>query len=195
MKTKPFCHFVQIHQIDQWIDFSSFEIDAHIRGRLYPIMRFGSYIKRAEESSIAGLKRGFDALNSYLASHTFLVGDGVTWVEEEEAPKPKLKFLGGSFTCDAYYTAASTRFFSTDTGTNFWRYSVPVFSVGAELTPMSIKGTFNTSKVYLMSFTFFYLLEKEPSISDFLKVNKSFMWCLDNVLRREFLLFEKKRKS
>ncbi|KAM0024245.1 putative nucleotide-binding alpha-beta plait domain superfamily, RNA-binding domain superfamily [Helianthus debilis subsp. tardiflorus] len=44
----------------------------------------------AEESSIAGLKRGFDALNNYLASHTFLVGDGVTLVEEEEAPKPKL---------------------------------------------------------------------------------------------------------
>ncbi|MFS7906863.1 putative glutathione S-transferase domain superfamily [Helianthus anomalus] len=33
----------------------------------------------AEESSIAGLKRGFDALNNYLASHTFLVGDGVTF--------------------------------------------------------------------------------------------------------------------
>ncbi|XP_035830096.1 uncharacterized protein LOC110866598 [Helianthus annuus] len=199
VKTKPFCQFVQIYPIEQWIDCSSFEIDvhirgwlyprlrfgsyikraeessiaglkrgfdalnsylashtflvgdgvtlveeeeapkpklnnpldllpprvvegatyfirvpakidAHIRGRLYPIMRFGSYIKCAEESSIAGLKRGFDALNSYLASHTFLVGDGVTWVEEEEeAPKPKLKFLGGSFTCDAYYTATSTR--------------------------------------------------------------------------------------
>ncbi|KAM0008115.1 putative elongation factor 1B gamma, glutathione S-transferase domain superfamily [Helianthus debilis subsp. tardiflorus] len=36
-------------------------------------------ILNAEESSIAGLKRGFDALNSYLASHTFLVGDGVTF--------------------------------------------------------------------------------------------------------------------
>uniref|UniRef100_A0A251VGC6 Putative translation elongation factor EF1B, gamma chain, conserved n=1 Tax=Helianthus annuus TaxID=4232 RepID=A0A251VGC6_HELAN len=43
------------------------------------------------ESSIAGLKRGFDALNNYLASHTFLVGDGVTLVEEEEAPKSKPK--------------------------------------------------------------------------------------------------------
>ncbi|KAM0039751.1 putative nucleotide-binding alpha-beta plait domain superfamily, RNA-binding domain superfamily [Helianthus debilis subsp. tardiflorus] len=110
VKTKPFCQFVQIYPIEQWIDCSSFEIDAHIRGWLYPRLRFGSYIKRAEESSIAGLKRGFDALNSYLASHTFLVGDGVTLVEEEEAPKPKLKFLGGSFTCDAYYTAASTRY-------------------------------------------------------------------------------------
>uniref|UniRef100_A0A251VKM3 Putative glutathione S-transferase-like protein n=1 Tax=Helianthus annuus TaxID=4232 RepID=A0A251VKM3_HELAN len=110
VKTKPFCQFVQIYPIEQWIDCSSFEIDVHIRGWLYPRLRFGSYIKRAEESSIAGLKRGFDALNSYLASHTFLVGDGVTWVEEEEeAPKPKLKFLGGSFTCDAYYTATSTR--------------------------------------------------------------------------------------
>ncbi|KAF5803212.1 putative RNA recognition motif domain, nucleotide-binding alpha-beta plait domain superfamily [Helianthus annuus] len=90
VKTKPFCQFVQIYPIEQWIDCSSFEIDVHIRGWLYPRLRFGSYIKRAEESSIAGLKRGFDALNSYLASHTFLVGDGVTLVEEEEAPKPKL---------------------------------------------------------------------------------------------------------
>ncbi|KAJ0535031.1 putative RNA recognition motif domain, nucleotide-binding alpha-beta plait domain superfamily [Helianthus annuus] len=90
VKTKPFCQFVQIYPIEQWIDCSSFEIDAHIRGWLYPRLRFGSYIKRAEKSSIAGLKRGFDALNSYLASHTFLVGDGVTLVEEEEARKPKL---------------------------------------------------------------------------------------------------------
>ncbi|KAJ0567806.1 putative RNA recognition motif domain, nucleotide-binding alpha-beta plait domain superfamily [Helianthus annuus] len=61
VKTKPFCQFVQIYPIEQWIDCSSFEIDVHIRGWLYPRLRFGSYIKRAEESSIAGLKRGFDA--------------------------------------------------------------------------------------------------------------------------------------
>ncbi|XP_076958043.1 putative elongation factor 1-gamma 1 isoform X1 [Bidens hawaiensis] len=69
---------IEYGQIEQWIDFSSFEIDAHVRGWLYPRMGFGAYIKPAEENSIAGLKRGFDALNKYLASHTFLVGDGVT---------------------------------------------------------------------------------------------------------------------
>ncbi|XP_076958068.1 elongation factor 1-gamma 2-like isoform X2 [Bidens hawaiensis] len=69
---------IEYGQIEQWIDFSSFEIDAHARGWLYPRLGFGAYIKPAEENSIAGLKRGFDALNKYLASHTFLVGDGVT---------------------------------------------------------------------------------------------------------------------
>ncbi|KAF5759624.1 putative elongation factor 1B gamma, Thioredoxin-like superfamily, glutathione Transferase family [Helianthus annuus] len=69
---------IEYGQIEQWIDFSSFELDAHIRGWLYPRLGYGTYIKPAEESSIAGLKRGFDALNNYLASHTFLVGDCVT---------------------------------------------------------------------------------------------------------------------
>ncbi|KAL8242934.1 hypothetical protein R6Q59_013236, partial [Mikania micrantha] len=32
----------------------------------------------AEENSISCLKRGLDVLNNYLASHTFLVGDGIT---------------------------------------------------------------------------------------------------------------------
>ncbi|KAM0061374.1 putative glutathione S-transferase, Thioredoxin-like superfamily, glutathione Transferase family [Helianthus debilis subsp. tardiflorus] len=69
---------IEYGQIEQWIYFSSFELDAHIRGWLYPRLGYGTYIKPAEESSIAGLKRGFDALNNYLASHTFLVGDCVT---------------------------------------------------------------------------------------------------------------------
>ncbi|KAK1414685.1 hypothetical protein QVD17_30435 [Tagetes erecta] len=65
-------------QIEQWIDFSSFEIDANIRGWFMPRLGYATYIKPAEENFIAGVKRGLDALNTHLASHTFLVGDGVT---------------------------------------------------------------------------------------------------------------------
>ncbi|KAI7753331.1 hypothetical protein M8C21_029463 [Ambrosia artemisiifolia] len=65
-------------QIEQWIDFSSFELDLNIRGWYIPRLGYGNYIKHVEYKCIAGLKRGLDALNKYLASHTFLVGDGIT---------------------------------------------------------------------------------------------------------------------
>ncbi|KAK1414683.1 hypothetical protein QVD17_30433 [Tagetes erecta] len=65
-------------QIEQWIDFSSFEIDTNLRGWFVPRLGYGTYIKPVEENCIAGVKRGLDALNTYLATHTFLVGDGVT---------------------------------------------------------------------------------------------------------------------
>ncbi|XP_071691538.1 elongation factor 1-gamma 2-like [Rutidosis leptorrhynchoides] len=69
---------IEYGQIEQWIDFSSFEIDSNLTRWLYPRMGYGTYIKPAEENFIAGVKRGLDALNTHLASHTFLVGDSVT---------------------------------------------------------------------------------------------------------------------
>nr|XP_043623885.1 elongation factor 1-gamma-like isoform X2 [Erigeron canadensis]XP_043623886.1 elongation factor 1-gamma-like isoform X3 [Erigeron canadensis] len=69
---------IEYGQIEQWIDFSSFELDANIGGWAYPRLGFRTYIKPAEENYIAGLKRGLAALNTYLASRTFLVGDAVT---------------------------------------------------------------------------------------------------------------------
>ncbi|KAL8223922.1 hypothetical protein R6Q57_019397 [Mikania cordata] len=65
-------------QIEQWIDFSAFEIDVNTRGWFTPRLGFANYIKPYEENCISGLKRGLEALNRYLATHTFLVGDGVT---------------------------------------------------------------------------------------------------------------------
>ncbi|KAL8188812.1 hypothetical protein R6Q57_029567 [Mikania cordata] len=65
-------------RIEQWIDFSSFELDANITGWVYPRFGIMTYFKPAEENCISGLKRGLDALNTHLASHTFLVGDGIT---------------------------------------------------------------------------------------------------------------------
>ncbi|RZC54016.1 hypothetical protein C5167_012864 [Papaver somniferum] len=48
---------IEYGRIEQWIDFSSLEV---------------------EEAAIAGLKRALTALNSYLASNTYLVGHCVT---------------------------------------------------------------------------------------------------------------------
>ncbi|KAL8482451.1 hypothetical protein ACS0TY_028574 [Phlomoides rotata] len=64
--------------IEQWIDFSASEIDVHIGGWLYPRTGFRLYLPPVEEAVIANLKRGLGALNTYLASHTYLVGEGVT---------------------------------------------------------------------------------------------------------------------
>ncbi|XP_071715388.1 elongation factor 1-gamma 2-like [Rutidosis leptorrhynchoides] len=69
---------IEYGQIEQWIDFSSFELDINLRGWFIPRMGYAPYIKPAEEGYIAGVKRGLDALNTHLASHTFLVGDSVT---------------------------------------------------------------------------------------------------------------------
>ncbi|BBG96219.1 hypothetical protein Prudu_004966 [Prunus dulcis] len=64
--------------IEQWIDFGSLEIDANIISWFRP--RFGSavYLPPAEEAAISALKRALGALNTHLASNTYLVGHFVT---------------------------------------------------------------------------------------------------------------------
>lgn len=64
--------------IEQWIDFSSLEIDAHLVAWFRPRMGRAVYLPPAEEATISALKRGLDALNTYLASNTYLVGHTVT---------------------------------------------------------------------------------------------------------------------
>ncbi|PIA47221.1 hypothetical protein AQUCO_01400125v1 [Aquilegia coerulea] len=51
------CSLIEYAHVEQWIDFASLE---------------------AEEAAIAGLKRALGALNTHLASNTFLVGHAVT---------------------------------------------------------------------------------------------------------------------
>lgn len=65
-------------QIEQWIDFSTNEIDVNIAGWFYPRVGFRLYLPPAEEVFINNLKRGLEALNTHLASHTYLVGHCVT---------------------------------------------------------------------------------------------------------------------
>ncbi|CAA0809854.1 Probable elongation factor 1-gamma 1 [Striga hermonthica] len=64
--------------IEQWNDFSATEIDANIASWLYPRFGFRPHIPQAEEVAIANLKRALGALNTHLASNTYLVGHSVT---------------------------------------------------------------------------------------------------------------------
>ncbi|KAJ4717536.1 elongation factor 1-gamma-like [Melia azedarach] len=64
--------------IEQWIDFSSMEIEANISKWLFPRIGFGVFLPPAEEAAIVALKRALSALNSHLASNTYLVGHSVT---------------------------------------------------------------------------------------------------------------------
>ncbi|CAN0909697.1 Elongation factor 1-gamma 2 [Linum grandiflorum] len=69
---------IEYGHIEQWIDFASMEIDANVAKWLYPRLGFVPFLAPAEEYAISALKRALDALNSYLATTTFLVGDSVT---------------------------------------------------------------------------------------------------------------------
>ena len=64
--------------IEQWIDFSSLEIDANIGRWFAPRKGFGPYLPPAEEAAISSLKRALGALNTHLATNTYLVGHTVT---------------------------------------------------------------------------------------------------------------------
>ncbi|PIA24800.1 hypothetical protein AQUCO_26700002v1 [Aquilegia coerulea] len=65
-------------QVEQWIDFASLEIDANILQWLIPRVGFSVYLALIEEASITELKRALGALDTYLASNAFLVGNAVT---------------------------------------------------------------------------------------------------------------------
>nr|QDK54758.1 translation elongation factor [Polygonum cuspidatum] len=64
--------------VEQWMDFASMEIDANIARWLFPRLGFIAHLPLAEEFGISQLKRSLEALNTHLASNTFLVGHGVT---------------------------------------------------------------------------------------------------------------------
>ncbi|KAK9929875.1 hypothetical protein M0R45_026948 [Rubus argutus] len=64
--------------VEQWIDFATLEIDANILRWLIPRIGFAVYLPPAEEAAISSLKRALTALNTHLASNTYLVGHSVT---------------------------------------------------------------------------------------------------------------------
>jgi len=64
--------------VEQWIDFSSIEIDANVMRWYFPRIGSGVYLPPAEEAAISDLKIGLLALNSYLATNTYLVGHSIT---------------------------------------------------------------------------------------------------------------------
>ncbi|KAF3325467.1 elongation factor 1-gamma 2 [Carex littledalei] len=80
-------HFISIYQpniisyacVEQWMDFAATEIDAGLARWLYPRLGYGiPYNASMEEFAINFFKRSLDALNTHLASNTYLVGHSVT---------------------------------------------------------------------------------------------------------------------
>lgn len=69
---------IEYAHIEQWIDFGSLEIDANILRWFIPRIGFAVYLPPAEEAAISALKRALGALNTHLASNTYLVGHSVT---------------------------------------------------------------------------------------------------------------------
>ncbi|CAK8564524.1 unnamed protein product [Lathyrus sativus] len=69
---------IEYAQVEQWIDFSSFELDSNIQRWYYPRFGYGTYFPPAEEAAITAVKRALTALNTHLASNTYLVGHSVT---------------------------------------------------------------------------------------------------------------------
>uniref|UniRef100_A0A5B6Z410 Putative elongation factor 1-gamma-like n=1 Tax=Davidia involucrata TaxID=16924 RepID=A0A5B6Z410_DAVIN len=69
---------IEYGHIEQWIDFSSLEIDANMLRWYSPRMGRAVYLPPAEEAAISALKRALVALNTHLASNTYLVGHAVT---------------------------------------------------------------------------------------------------------------------
>ncbi|KAL6964462.1 hypothetical protein U1Q18_035515 [Sarracenia purpurea var. burkii] len=64
--------------IENWIDFASLEIDDNILEWYKPRMGRAAYFPPVEEAAISALKRALGALNTHLASSTYLVGHYVT---------------------------------------------------------------------------------------------------------------------
>ncbi|XP_019152072.1 PREDICTED: elongation factor 1-gamma 2-like [Ipomoea nil] len=69
---------IEYAHIEQWNDFSATEIDGNIARWLYPRIGHGVHLPPAEEVAVAALKRALEALNTHLASNTYLVGHFVT---------------------------------------------------------------------------------------------------------------------
>lgn len=69
---------IEYGHIEQWIDFASLEIDSNILRWFIPRAGFAVYLPQVEEAAISSLKRGLAALNTHLASNTYLVGHYIT---------------------------------------------------------------------------------------------------------------------
>ncbi|XP_020677915.1 elongation factor 1-gamma 2 [Dendrobium catenatum] len=69
---------IEYAQIEQWIDFSTNEIDINVTRWHSPRLGFLQYNAQVEELAIASLKRGLEALSIHLAKNTYLVGHSVT---------------------------------------------------------------------------------------------------------------------
>ncbi|CAL5228080.1 g11148 [Coccomyxa viridis] len=65
-------------QVEQWIDFTTQEIDAPMLSWFLPIIGFMEYNQKKEEAAIQAVKKGMGVLEKHLHSRTFLVGHTAT---------------------------------------------------------------------------------------------------------------------
>ncbi|ONK65553.1 uncharacterized protein A4U43_C07F38280 [Asparagus officinalis] len=69
---------IEYAKIEQWMDFAATEVDPGVARWLYPRLGYGPFFQEAEEVAIYRSKRALEALNTHLASNTYLVGHSVT---------------------------------------------------------------------------------------------------------------------
>ncbi|KAM4126105.1 hypothetical protein ACB094_01G363600 [Castanea mollissima] len=81
------CISFQVH-IQQWIDFASFEIDSNILAFYGPKIGRAVYLPLTEEAATSLLKRELGAVNTRLASNTFMVGHSVLLADIATPCKP-----------------------------------------------------------------------------------------------------------
>ncbi|CEP19706.1 hypothetical protein [Parasitella parasitica] len=68
-------------QILQWILFSENEINSNVGGWVYPLLGYGMYLKPTVDAATEKTKRALLALNKYLQSKTYLVGEAITFAD------------------------------------------------------------------------------------------------------------------
>ncbi|CAI5464954.1 unnamed protein product [Closterium sp. Yama58-4] len=64
--------------IDQWIDFTTNEIDSHLWRWFAPYYGYGIKNQEVEDKAKEACKRGLASLNTHLESNTYLVGNRIT---------------------------------------------------------------------------------------------------------------------
>lgn len=65
-------------QVDQWLDFSTNEIEPSVMAWIGPILGYIPYNADIHTQAVANLKVTFAALERYLERNTFLVGERIT---------------------------------------------------------------------------------------------------------------------
>jgi len=65
-------------QVDQWIDFSSNEIELPSAAWIFPILNIVPFHKEATEKAKGDIKKALTILNNHLNTKTFLVGERVS---------------------------------------------------------------------------------------------------------------------
>lgn len=69
---------LEFAHIEQWIDFSSNEIDAPLNSWVLPLVGLMPYDKKKEQAAITAIKDSLCILNDYLENCTYLVGNSIS---------------------------------------------------------------------------------------------------------------------